>query len=126
MLFRSAKDFAAAAKAEKLTPRDSELLARGAAIPDVGVEPAVEKAIFSLPVNGVTEPIQTRLGTAILRVVERHEVTPEEWAGAKANFRREVENERRGQFFNAYLTKAKQRMTIVVHDDALARATGEQ
>ena len=60
---RSAKDFAAAAKAQGLEAKDTELLARESAIPDIGVAPEVDKAAFAplallgadtAPVSGAT------------------------------------------------------------------------
>ena len=59
---KSAKDFAAAAKAESLIAKDTELLARGAAIPEVGVVPDVEKAVFTLPAGSVTETFTRLIG----------------------------------------------------------------
>ena len=123
---KGAKDFAAAAKKEGVTIRDTELLARGAAIPDVGVVPEVEKTVFALPVNGITEPLKTPLGAAVIRVAERTDVTPDSYNAARSAFRREYENERRGEFFAAYLNKAKQKMAIVVNDEAVRRAIGEE
>lgn len=123
---KGAKDFAAGAKQAGVEVKDTELIARGAAIPEVGVVPEVEKAAFALPANGVSEALQTPLGSVVLRVAERHDVTADEFNGAKAAFRREYENERRSQFFAAYLNKAKQKMAIVVNDEALRRAVGDE
>ncbi len=122
---KSAKDFAAAAKAEGATIKDTELLARGTAIPEVGVVPDVEKAIFALQASGISDALKTSLGAVVIRVAERHDVSAEEFGGAKAAFRRELENEKRGQFFTAYMNKAKQSMAIVIHDEAVRRAIGE-
>jgi peptidyl-prolyl cis-trans isomerase D len=123
---KGAKDFAAAAKKEGVEVKDTELIARGAAIPEVGVVPEVEKAVFALSAGAVSEPLPTPMGSVVLQVAERHDVTAEEFGGAKAAFRREFENERRSQFFTAYLTKAKQKMAIVVNDEALRRAIGDE
>ena len=49
---RSAGDFAAAAKAQGFEAKDTQLIARGAPLPDVGVSAAVDKVAFSLPVGG--------------------------------------------------------------------------
>ena len=74
----------------------------------------------------MSDAITTTLGAVVVRVAERHDVTPDEFNGAKSTFRRELENERRTQFFTAYLNKAKQGMSIVVNEEALKRAVGEQ
>jgi len=121
---RTAKDFAAAAKAEGLTVKDTELVARDSALPDVGVSPEVDRVAFSLPKGGVSDPIVTASGSVIVRVVDRDEVTPEELQSGKDAFRAQVLTERRGKFFSAYMTKAKEKMKIEVHDDVLRRTVG--
>ena len=121
---RSAKDFAAAAKAEGLEAKATELIARNSALPDVGVSPEVDKVAFALPVGGVSEPIVTGTGTVVVRVAERDEVTPEEVSTGKEAFRGQMLAERRGRFFTAYMTKAKQKMKIEIDDDVLRRVVG--
>jgi parvulin-like peptidyl-prolyl isomerase len=97
------------------------MLARGSAVPEIGVSPEVEPAAFSLPVGGVSGPIATPDGTAIIRVVERDEVTPEELARNRETFRGELLNERRERFFRAYMTKARDRMQIQINDEVIQR-----
>ena len=80
---RSAKDFAAAAKAQGLEAKDTQLIARGSPLPDIGVSPEVDKVAFSLPAGGVSDPIPTTTGTVIVRVAEREEVTPDAFKQAR-------------------------------------------
>jgi len=119
-----ARDFSAAAKAQGVTVTDTPALARGGAIPDIGVSPEVDRIAFSLPVGGVSGPITTPDGTAIIRVVERDEVTPEELARERETFRGQLLNERRDRFFGAYMTKARDRMQIDINDDVIQRVLG--
>ncbi|MBI2829337.1 MAG: peptidyl-prolyl cis-trans isomerase [Acidobacteria bacterium] len=118
---RSAPDFAAAAKAQGFEAKQTELIAREAPLPDVGVSPEVDRAVFGLPAGGVSEPIATSDATVIARVVERDEVTPEELKQGKDGFREQLLSERRGRFFTAYMTKAKERMRIEVNQDVVTR-----
>jgi peptidyl-prolyl cis-trans isomerase D len=119
---KSAPNFAAAAKAQGLEAKDTELIARNAALPDnVGVSSEVDKVAFALPVNAVSDPIKTNDGTVIVRVVEKDPVTPEEFRKAKEAFRAEILNERRGRFFNAYMTKAKDKLNIEINPDVVQR-----
>jgi peptidyl-prolyl cis-trans isomerase D len=120
---KSAKDFAAAAKAQGLTASDTELVARQSALPEIGISPEVDKVAFSLPVGGVSDPIATSDGTVIVRVAERDDVTPEEMAKARETFRAELLNERRARFFTAYMGKVKERMAIEINNDVLRRIT---
>ena len=46
---KSAADFAAAAKKAGVEVKTSELVARGTALPDVGLNQTVETAVFALP-----------------------------------------------------------------------------
>jgi peptidyl-prolyl cis-trans isomerase D len=117
-------NFAAAAKAQGLEAKDTQLVARDSALPDVGVSPEVDKIAFSLPAGSVSDPITTGDGTVIVRVVERDEVTPEEFRPAKETFRGELLNERRNRFFSAYMNRAKEKMAIEVNDDVVRRVVG--
>jgi peptidyl-prolyl cis-trans isomerase D len=121
---RSARDFAAAAKGLGLEAKDSTLVTRESALPDIGVSPEVDKVAFALPVGGVSEPIVTADATVIVRVAEREDVTPEKLASAKETFREQLLTERRNQFFASYLNKAKQNMRIQIFTDVARRATG--
>jgi peptidyl-prolyl cis-trans isomerase D len=57
---RSAKDFAAAAKAAGLEAKDTQLIARGSVLPDLGVRPQIDKVAFALPVGGVSDRLRQR------------------------------------------------------------------
>jgi peptidyl-prolyl cis-trans isomerase D len=118
---RSAGNFGAAAKAQGFEAKDTDLIARGAPLPDIGVSPDVEKAVFGLPAGSVSEPITTRDATVIVRVLERDDVTPDELRLGKEAFREQLLNERRTRFFAAYMAKAKERMDIEVKQDVVTR-----
>jgi parvulin-like peptidyl-prolyl isomerase len=119
---KNAADFVNAAKAAGADAKTTELLTRDSPIPDLGVAPAVLEAAFTLPVGAVSAPIQTDTGSAIIKVLEKKEVTPGEWTAAQDRFRDELLTDRRGRFFSAYMVKAKQRMNIDVNREALKRA----
>ena len=121
---RSSKDFAAAAKGQGLEAKDTQLITRGSPIPDVGVSPDVDKVAFALPTGGVSDPIAAPTGTVIVRVAERQEVTPDAFRTGKETFRTQLLAERRAQFFDAYMTKAKQAMKIQVNSDVARRIVG--
>src|SRR5262249_35116805 len=120
---KGAPDFEKAAKAAGVTAKTTELITRDAPIPDIGNAQAVDDAAFKLPVGGVSDAIQTDGGTAVIKVLEKQEVTPEDWANAKDRFREELLNDRRTRFFSAYMVKAKQKMKIEVNREGLQRAT---
>jgi peptidyl-prolyl cis-trans isomerase D len=118
---KSAADFAASAKAQGFAAKDTELIGRDSALPDIGVSPDVDKVAFTLPKGGVSDPIQTENATIIVHVVDRDDVTPEEFKLAREKFRAELVNERRSRFFSSYMTKAKERLKIEVKPDVVRR-----
>jgi peptidyl-prolyl cis-trans isomerase D len=121
---QSAKDFTAAARRRGLEVKTTELLARGSAIPDMGISEAIDQAAFALPQGGVSDAISTPTGTAVIRVVEKVNVTDAEIEQGREQLREEMINQRRDRFFGAYMQKAKQGLNIVVRDEVLARVTG--
>jgi peptidyl-prolyl cis-trans isomerase D len=119
---KSAPDFEKAAKAAGVEAKTTDLIARDAPIADLGNAKAVEDVAFSLPVGAVSDPITTDNGTAVIKVVEKQEVTGDEWNNNRDRFREEILADRRNRFFGSYMTKAKQKMKIEVYREALQRA----
>jgi peptidyl-prolyl cis-trans isomerase D len=121
---KGAPDFEKAAKAAGLEAKTTDLITRDQPIPDLGSAAAVEDAAFKLPVGGVSDAIATDNGTAVIKVLDRQEVKPEDWTAARDRFREELLAERRNRFFSAYMVKAKQKMKIEVNRENLQRVTG--
>ena len=121
---KAAPDFEKAAKAAGFEAKTTDMIARDAPIPDLGAAPAVEDAAFKLPVGGVSNAIATDNGTAVVKVLDKKEVTADEWSTAKDRFRDEQLAERRNRFFSAYMVKAKQKMKIDVNRESLQRVVG--
>jgi peptidyl-prolyl cis-trans isomerase D len=115
-------DFEKAAKAASYEAKSTDLITRDSPLPDVGVSPDVMTAAFALPQGAVSGAIPTDTGAAVVKVVEKKEVTANDWALAKDKFREDLLNDRRNRFFSAYMVKAKQKMKIEVNRDALQKA----
>src|SRR6267142_2028948 len=119
---KAASDFEKAAKAAGVEAKTTDLITQDAPIPDLGVAPAVSDTAFKLAAGGVSDPIATDNGTAVVKVLEKKEVMPAEWTSSKDRFREELLTERRNRFFSAYMVKAKQKMKIEVNRESLQRA----
>ena len=115
--------FEAGAKAAGLEVKTTDLIARGAPIADAGVSPAIEAAAFALPSGAVSDPITTDTGAVIVKVLEKTAPTPAEVASGKQTMKDELVNERRGRFYAAYMTKARERMTVEVNSQVIAQLT---
>jgi peptidyl-prolyl cis-trans isomerase D len=121
---KGAGDFAAAAKKAGLEVKTTELITRGSPIPDLGVSADVDAAAFSLPEGGVSDPISTPQGTAIVRVAEKEGVTDEQIKSGADQVREELVNQRRDRFFSGYMTDAKKDLEIQLFQETLQRAVG--
>lgn len=121
---KAAPDFAGAAKKAGYEAKSSELVARGSALPEVGVNAAVEKTAFALAAGAVSDPIGAGDGTAIVKVVERQDVKPDEMAASRESVRQDLLDTRRTEFFTAYMAKARERMKIELNRGVLNSILG--
>jgi peptidyl-prolyl cis-trans isomerase D len=121
---KSAANFGAAAKTAGRELKTTELISRGAVIPDAGASPAVDKVVFSLASGAVSDPIVTDTGAVIVKVVERSDVKPAELTTAKDGLKREMIAERQNRFFSSYMTKAKEKLRIETYPQTISRVLG--
>ena len=119
---RRANDFKAAAEAEALVVNDSDLIARGATIPGVGLNIEVEELAFSLAVGETSGPVLTGNSAIILHVHEHEEASQVDFRANLEQLRNEILADRQGQFFAAYMENAKTRITININMAAFAQA----
>jgi peptidyl-prolyl cis-trans isomerase D len=117
-------DLQKAAKSAGLEAKTTEMIARDGAIPDVGISPQVDAVAFSLPPGAISEPIRTDNAIVVIRVVDKKQPTPAEYATEREKTRDDLVNERRNRFFGAYMLKAKQAMNITVNRQVLQRVLG--
>jgi peptidyl-prolyl cis-trans isomerase D len=120
---KSSGNFEKAAKDAGLEVKTTDFIARGAQIADVGQSPAVEAAAFSLAKDAISDPIVTDNGAAIIKVVDKQSPSPTDLAAQKESLKTELLNQRRNEFYAAYMNKARQRMDIRVYRDVIAQIT---
>lgn len=121
---KRAPDFEAAAKAAGFPANATELITRDSPVPHLGLAPRITDAAFALAQGEVSDAIETDQGMAIVKVLEKQEVTPTELESNKDQFRQELLGDRRNRFFAAYMGKAKQKMNIQVNNEAVRRIIG--
>ncbi len=117
--------FAAAAKAAGAELKTTELIPRGTAYPEVGVNTAIDDAVFGLAKDGTSGPISTESAVVVAHVVERADVIAENLAREKPQTASQLMQQRRQEFFAAYMTKAKQKMKITFHEAAIKTVFGK-
>jgi parvulin-like peptidyl-prolyl isomerase len=111
-----------AAAALGLVRKESDaLVPRGAPLGDLGASVALETAVYSLPVGGLSEPVRTPAGWAVVRVLEKKEFDPAAFEKEKAALTASLTEERRGKLFGAYMQEARKRFPVLRRPDALRR-----
>ena len=118
--------FAAAAKAAGVEVKTTELITRGQPLPEVGTSPVVDDAVFSLPEGSTTMPIATEDAVVVARVVDKQDIVPEDLSSARAGLKAEVEQQRRNDFFESYMQKAKEKMRIRANDETIRALFSQQ
>ncbi len=117
-------NFAAAAKAAGVEVKKTELIARGTALPDVGVSGVIDQAVFALNQGDVSAPITTETAVVVAHVVEKQTGTPEGLAAERDSLHDQLLQQRRQEFFAAYMTKAKTKMKIVINEATVKQLIG--
>ena len=121
-LLQTADDFTQAAETEDLEVSTSDAIARGAAVPGVGLNAAVEAVAFSLSAGQTSDPVLTGNSAVILHVHERQEATAADFQATRETLRNDMIAEQQGQFYAAYLENVKARIRIDVRLDVFAQA----
>ncbi|MEE2638378.1 MAG: peptidyl-prolyl cis-trans isomerase [Acidobacteriota bacterium] len=121
-LLRDTDDFTAAAEAEELVVSNSDLIARGATVPGVGLNAEVEEVAFSLSAGETSDPVLTGNSAVVLHVHEREEANQTDFQANRDRLRSEIISERQNQFFTAYMENAKSKLTINIDLAAFALA----
>ena len=113
----------AAAAAGLVRKQGDALVPRGQPLGDLGASAAVETAVYSLPVGGLSEPVRTPAGWAVVRVLEKKDHDPSAFEREKAALTASLTEERRSQLFQAYMQEARKRFPVLRRPDALRRVT---
>ena len=85
----------------------------------------VERLVFSLPLNQASEPINVGNGYAVVRVLERKEVSREEFEQVKGEEMAKALSEAQEMFLYSYLQKAIQERKIKVNYDLFSKTADE-
>ena len=116
--------FDAAAKAAGVAVKSTDFVARGAAYPEVGVNPTVDAAVFDLKAGQTSAPISTNDAVVIARMKELQAPNAATATADHDAIRTELTDQHREEFFSAYMTKAKAKMKINFNEEAIKAVLG--
>ncbi|MGE0702731.1 MAG: peptidyl-prolyl cis-trans isomerase [Vicinamibacterales bacterium] len=121
---KEAADFVAAAKAGGVEAETTDLLTRDAPVPQLGAAPKLMAAAFGMSVNAVSDPIETDAGVAIVKVLEKDDVTPDELSSGRDTLREQLLADRRNRFFTSYMNNVKENLQIEINREAMRLIVG--
>ena len=124
-LANNTANFAAATKAAGATLRSTELIARGSALPDVGVSDRIDAAAFALKVGERSQPIATDSAVVVVHLRERQDIVPEGLEAQRETVRAQLTSQRRMDFFSAYMAKAMESMNVTYNEATVAALLGQ-
>ncbi len=119
---QSAEDFLVAAEAAEFEVGTSELVARGASFPQVGISAPVETVAFAMETGSVSDVIQAANSAAIVHLVEKEAASDDDLAASQDSLRNELLFSRQNQFFSAYMDNVKNRLDIDIDLEVLDQA----
>ncbi len=91
----------------------------------VGDRPDIDSLLFTLPLKQASEPKAVDEGYALFRVLERKEVTREEFDKVKATERETLVEEKKNKFLASYMAKAREEKKVKINAAAFQRLTND-
>jgi peptidyl-prolyl cis-trans isomerase D len=106
---------------------------RGQYLSVIGENSKIDELAFSLPLNEVSDPVEFKEGYALIKIVDRKEVTRED---LEKNKKTEMENllgEKKNKFFQSYMSRLREEkkvrikydLFLKINSDVLSRYEGE-
>jgi peptidyl-prolyl cis-trans isomerase D len=103
--------------AETIEHKTVEEYKSGQYLSIIGESPEIDQLAFSLPLNEVSEPIEFGEGYALIRVLDRKEVTSEDFEKNKKEEREKFLEMKKNKFFLSYLSKMRKKKNVKIKYD---------
>jgi len=91
----------------------------------IGVSDRVDAAAFALAAGQTSQPVATETAVVVAHVTEKQDIVPEGLAAQRDQLRAQLTNERRTEFFGAYMMKAMENMEISYNDATITSLLGQ-
>jgi parvulin-like peptidyl-prolyl isomerase len=91
----------------------------------VGESPEVDRLVFGLPLKQASEPLEVDAGYAIFRVLEKKEVSREEFDKNKATERDTLLEQEKNKFLQSYMAKARTEKKVKINYDTFLRLNND-
>ncbi len=107
---------------------------RGQYLGIIGENQEIDKLAFSLSLNEVSEPVKFENGYLLVRILDRKEVTQDDFEKDKDEERENLLEVKRNKFFQSYILKIREEhevkikydLFLQINSDVLSRFAGEE
>ncbi|MCI4445128.1 MAG: peptidyl-prolyl cis-trans isomerase [Candidatus Aminicenantes bacterium] len=113
------------AKNNNLEYKRAENHKRGEYLSLIGDTTKIDQLIFSLPLNQPSEPFEVSDGYAVVRVLERKEVSRADFDKVKAEEMDKALNQAQEMFLFSYLQKAQQELKVKINYNLFTKTTDD-
>ncbi len=98
---------------------------RGQYIGVIGESKKIDELAFSLPLDEASDPVEYESGYALIRVLDRKEVTKEEFEEVKESEKETYLERKKNQFFSSYLAKLQEDKEVKIRYDLFLRTNSD-
>jgi peptidyl-prolyl cis-trans isomerase D len=91
----------------------------------VGESPEADRLVFGLPLKQASEPLEVDAGYAVFRVLEKKEVSREEFDKIKTTERSTLLEQEKNKFLQSYMAKAREEKKVRVNYDTFLRLNND-
>jgi peptidyl-prolyl cis-trans isomerase D len=98
---------------------------RGQYLGVIGENREIDKLAFSLPLEEASDPVEFESGYALVRVLDRKEVTREEFEKVKETEKENFLGSKKDKFFSSYLAKLQEDKEVKIRYDLFLKTNQE-
>ncbi len=98
---------------------------RGQYIGVIGENKEIDRLAFSLPLNQTSDPVEYEAGYVLVRVLDRKEVTQDEYEKVKEDERENFIETKKNKFFSSYMTKLREEKDVKIKYDLFLKINSD-
>lgn len=119
------QDFEKIAEKYELEYKTAEEHQREQYLSVIGENPEVDKLAFSLPLNEISDPINYNDGYIILHVLDRKEVSQDDFENNRSETRKNLLEVKKNKFFQSYYLKLREKIGVKTNYELFTKINSE-
>ncbi|MGB2844038.1 MAG: hypothetical protein WBC02_04190, partial [Candidatus Aminicenantaceae bacterium] len=91
----------------------------------IGENPEIDRLAFSLPVNEASEPVEFENGCTLIKILDRKEVTKEDFEKTKETEKENLLEAKKNKFFHSYMIKLREEVGVKIRYDLFLKINSD-